>query len=67
VSDSGFGGVILTKADVPFNLAENLAVRTISTIGLTWDEGLETGGAPVLDYKVSVSTGGDYYVYITTL
>jgi hypothetical protein len=66
-SEVGSGGILLRKADKPINVIENSAARAISTLGLSWDEGSESGGAPVIDYKVSVSTGGDYYVLISAL
>jgi len=67
MSDVGSGGILLRQADKPINVAENLAARTVSTLGLQWSQGAELGGSPVIDYKVSVSTGGDYYVLISAL
>lgn len=67
MSEIGSGGILLRQADQPINVVENLALRSISTLGLTWGEGVESGGAPVIDYKVSVSTGGDYYILVSAL
>lgn len=66
-SDVGSGGILLRGADVPFNIQEDLSLRTISTFGLTWSEGVDNGGAPVIDYRISVKTSGEYYVYISAL
>jgi hypothetical protein len=67
MSDVGSGGILLRQADKPINVAENMAARTVSTLGLQWNQGAELGGSPVIDYKVSVSTGGDYYVLVSAL
>lgn len=48
----GNGAIILTYPDEPINLQNNLEVTWGTTIGLTWDEGVENGGTPVLDYTV---------------
>jgi len=34
ISDIGSGGILLRKADKPINVAENIAARTVSTLGL---------------------------------
>jgi hypothetical protein len=49
---SGNGAIILTFPDEPINLANNLEVTWGTTIGLTWDEGVKSGGTPVLDYTI---------------
>ena len=67
ISDIGSGGILLRQADKPIYVAENIAARTVSTLGLQWSQGAELGGSPVIDYKVSVSTGGEYYVLVSAL
>lgn len=39
LSSEGNGAVIFTYPDPPVNLQENLAERSISTLGLTWEDG----------------------------
>lgn len=59
----GNGAIILTFPDEPINLINNLEVTWGTTIGLTWDEGVENGGIPVLDYTV-YSLADDAFTYI---
>jgi hypothetical protein len=54
--------IILTKPDPPKGLAEVSASKTTTSIGLSWINGDSDGGAPVIYYTVSSSTGGDYSV-----
>ena len=60
----GNGAIILTFPDEPINLANNLQVTWGTRIGLTWDEGNQNGGTPVLDYTVLVSSveSGNLYI-----
>jgi len=53
VSAEGSGAVIMTEPDSPLNLAEDLAPKSESTIGLTWDTPAYAGGGTVLDYTLS--------------
>jgi hypothetical protein len=53
VSAEGSGAVIMTVPDAPLNLAEDLAPKSESTIGLTWVAPAYAGGGTVLDYSVS--------------
>jgi hypothetical protein len=52
-SDAGNGAKIITNPDAPLNLAEDYSLRTATSLGLTWGEGLENGGSVVLDYEIS--------------
>ena len=61
-SDDGNGAVILTVPDKPINLRNDATVTSGSSIGLLWDEGAANGGSPVLDYKISFTTGSNAYV-----
>ena len=58
-SDAGNGGTILYVPSAPVGLADSTAVTTASVIGLTWNNGVSTGGSPIIDYRVSYdqSTG----------
>jgi hypothetical protein len=51
-SQAGNGAIILTYPDEPLNLVNNLEVTWGTVIGLAWDEGIQSGGTPVLDYTV---------------
>jgi hypothetical protein len=63
VSLVGNGAIILTFPDEPINLENNLEVTWGTTIGLTWDEGFENGGTPVLDYTVfSLASDSSEYI-----
>lgn len=70
-SDEGNGAIILTNPDPPIQVEDDTSVTSGSQIGLKWLEGAANGGAPVLDYKISYTTGIDPYVTldsgITTL
>jgi hypothetical protein len=53
-SDLGYEAVLYRRPDMPINFSEDLSLRTISTIGLVWEEGVENGGAMVEDYIITV-------------
>jgi cellulose 1,4-beta-cellobiosidase len=57
-SSAGNGAVIITYPDAPTSLQENAAVRTYSTVGLTWTASATNGGTPVLDYRISYAVSG---------
>jgi len=57
-SVAGNGATVISEPDAPLNLAEDLALRTISTLGLTWNDGASDGGAPILDYRISMAIQG---------
>jgi hypothetical protein len=61
ISPKGNGAVIITSPDTPINLAETEAMRTPSSITLSWTEGLTNGGSAVIDYRVNYDQAtGDY-------
>jgi hypothetical protein len=43
----------LLVPDAPIDLADNVAITTATVIGFTWNDGLSTGGADIIDYRVS--------------
>lgn len=47
VSSAGNGGVIMTYPDAPLNVVENLSARTASTLGISWQIGVNNNGATV--------------------
>jgi hypothetical protein len=53
VSDAGNGAVIITYADAPIDLAEDISQRTSTSITFTWSEGLINGGSSVTDYRIT--------------
>jgi hypothetical protein len=53
----GNGAVILTNPDAPLSLSEVYAERTATSLGLSWSEGAENGGSPVIDYTVNYEVG----------
>jgi hypothetical protein len=57
-SDSGNGAIITTTPDAPINLTENYFLRTKSTLGLTWDNAAFTGGASIIDFRISIAVSG---------
>ena len=61
-SDAGNGATILLVPSAPVNLADNIAVTDATQIGFTWQNGISTGGSPILDYKVSYDQSTGVYV-----
>lgn len=53
-SPVGDGAIILVVPDAPLDLEEVYSNRGATSLGLNWQEGLANGGAPVLDYQVSI-------------
>jgi hypothetical protein len=56
-SEVGDGAIILTNPDAPVTLIEVYAERSATSLGLSWDEGVENGGSPVIDYTVNYAVG----------
>jgi hypothetical protein len=50
--------VILAVPDAPVNLNEDYSKRyatlDIGQLGLTWQDGADPGGIPVLDYRITI-------------
>jgi hypothetical protein len=65
-SEAGNGAVIITKPDSPINLVEETSLRSTTTLGLTWNAGLDDGGTPLLDYRISMEINGVYQVIAAT-
>jgi hypothetical protein len=53
ISPGGNGAIILTNPDAPLNLVEVMAAKTSKSIGLSWTQGVQNGGAPVTNYTIS--------------
>lgn len=56
-STTGSGGILITNPDPPISLSEVTSLRTNTTLGLSWVNGLSDGGSPVLDYTVFSDQG----------
>jgi hypothetical protein len=52
-SDFGNGAIILLVPDAPINLQDVPAVTTAYVIGLQWIDGMSTGGATIIDYRIT--------------
>ena len=54
--------------DIPINFEEDISVRTATTDGLTWADGINNGGVPIIDYTVNYrELGGLYQEFATGL
>jgi hypothetical protein len=51
-SVAGNGAYYTRVPDAPVNVLENISERTSTTIGLTWEDGLNNGGVLISDYQV---------------
>lgn len=60
----GNGAVILTNPDAPLNLAEIVASRAATSITISWFAGVNSGGASVLDYRISYALGSSSYTIL---
>jgi len=49
----GNGAVILTNPDAPTLVSEVVSARAPTSITISWFAGVNAGGSPVLDYRVS--------------
>lgn len=58
-SNQGNGAIVLLVPDPPVNLRDNPPVTTAYVAGMLWDDPTSTGGAPIIDYKITYdqSTG----------
>lgn len=49
----GSGAIIVKVPSRPVGLADNTTVTNAARIGLTWNDGFNTGGSPITSYRVS--------------
>ena len=54
-SQPGSGAVLITNSNPPHSLAEDITQRTKSTIGFVWTAPTFTGGADIIDYRISAA------------
>ena len=65
-SSAGNGAIITTTPGAPTSLAEVVAQRTKSTLGLSWIEPVFIGGAVIVDYRVNIAEQGKSYSVAAT-
>lgn len=53
LSNSGNGAIVVTIPSPPINLLNNASVTTDTKIGFSWSDGIQTGGKPITEYRVS--------------
>ena len=58
---AGDGAVIVAIPDKPVNLQEDYSQRSATTLGLTWEDGADPGGLPVLDYRITITQAETSY------
>jgi len=63
-SDAGNGAIILTHPDAPYDLENVPAITAKHQVGLQWESLSESGGAPVLDFRVNYAAGADDYLVL---
>ena len=52
-SDQGNGAIVLLVPDAPTGLADAVDITSAYIIGITCNDGMSTGGSPIIDYRVS--------------
>jgi hypothetical protein len=52
----GNGAIIIAVPDAPILLTEDDALRTSTTLGLTWSPGADDGSLTLIDYKITVQS-----------
>jgi hypothetical protein len=58
-SEAGNGAELITSPDKPLTVAEIVSERSATSISIQWDDGVSSGGKPVLDYRVSYALETD--------
>jgi len=62
----GSGAIIVRVPSSPVGLADNTAVTDASRIGLTWNNGLNTGGSPIISYRITYDQATGTWVTLAT-
>jgi hypothetical protein len=57
VSSAGNGATILREPDAPLSLINISWISGATSIGFTWTDGAESGGTPIIDYRVWYDQG----------
>lgn len=63
-SDVGSGAIIVLVPQPPIGLANAPSITTAFVIGLTWNDDMRTGGAPIIDYRVSYDQSTGIYIVL---
>lgn len=63
-SDAGNGAIILLVPTPPVGLADNTAITTAYVIGFTWNDGVSSGGSPIIDYRITYDQSTGVYVML---
>ena len=66
MSTPGNGAIVVLIPSPPINLLNNPSVTTDLIIGFTWSDGLQTGGAPITEYRVSYDRAAGTWVTLAT-
>lgn len=55
--------------DSPVNVAEDISVRTSTTDGITWANGVNNGGMPIIDYRINIREQGqtDFVIHASEI
>lgn len=64
LSNAGNNAYYTTEPDAPLNLAEDVSKRTSTKVGLTWEDAVNNGGMPVIDYRIKQRVAEGTYSYI---
>jgi len=64
LSTAGNNAYYTTEPDAPINLAEDVSKRTSTKVGLTWEDASNTGGMPIIDYRIKQRVAGGTYSFI---
>lgn len=57
-SPVGNGAIIIRAPDQPTSITEIIQFRNATTIAISWLPGQSNGGTPIIDYRITYSTGG---------
>lgn len=52
---TGAGALLLSQPYDPLNLVEDLPNSNMYQTALVWEDGADTGGSPILDYRITYS------------
>ena len=63
-SEAANGAIILLVPSAPVGLRDNTAVTSASKIGIRWNNGISTGGSPIIGYRVSYDQSTGIYVVL---
>jgi hypothetical protein len=62
MSEEDNGAIILTVPDIPINLANVVELTLANQIGVSWEEAVNNGGTPVIDFTLWTDQGQDVFM-----